>query len=151
MTIKTRNFGEITIDENKVILFEDGIPGFPELKKFLLMLDNEESSPFYWLQSIEDNNICFVIMDLLNIIPDYNPLVEKELIEELGESDAEDLLVYNVAVIPKDIEKMSVNLKAPIVINSRTRKGRQVIANNEEYSIKFYLYEKLKKDKKAGE
>lgn len=151
MEIKTRNFGKLEIDDSKIINFSEGIPGFDELKKYVMVLDNEDS-PFYWLQSIDEPEIAFVMIDVFKYMPVYNPVIEKEVIENLGEYNSEEILIYNIAVIPEDINKMSVNLKAPVVINTRTGKGIQAILNNEDYPIKHYLYEYIQKEnKKVGE
>lgn len=146
MVIKTRFFGELEVDENKVITFEDGIPGFENLRKFLFMTDVDEHSPFCWLQSIEDLDIVFTLFDIYTIKQDYNPMVPKEMISEIGSFENEDLLIYTIANIPKDIKKISVNLKAPIVINMNNNKAKQIISTNEEYAIKTYIYDQLKKD-----
>lgn len=146
MTIKTRNFGEVTIDENKVITFEEGIPGMPDLKKYLLMSDSNEDSGFYWLQSIEDTDIAFIMVDIFKIMPNYSPMLPENKLDELEISkDCKDYLIYNIAVVPKDFRKMTVNLKAPIIINTKTRKGMQLICNNEEYPIRYYLFKEGEK------
>ena len=72
------------------------------------------------------------------------------LLEDLGEIKDDSLIIYNIVVIPPVISKMSVNLKAPIVINAETKKGKQLITKNEDYPIKYYFYEELKK-KNGGE
>lgn len=150
MMIKTKHFGDINIDDDKIILFEEGILGFPDLTKYLFMESEEENSPFCWLQSIEDVNIVFPLIDVIRFIPNYNPIVDNSELEPLGEALDEDLLVYNIIVIPQDAKDLTVNLKAPIVINLNTLKAKQVISNNEDYPIKYYLYKELKK-RKAGE
>jgi flagellar assembly factor FliW len=150
MNLNTKNFGEIEIDESKVIYFELGLPGFENYKKFILI--NEQSNQneqekqlsFWWLQSIDDSNISFAVIDAFLIFPDYNPLINIDLIQDLGEYTQEDLLTYNIVVIPEDIEKISVNLKAPIVINRVTKKAKQVIVNNEEYTLRHYIIDELK-------
>lgn len=151
MIINTRNFGEIEIDDSKIIHFNDGIPGFNELKKYILVVD-DENSPFYWLQSVESPDIAFVMLDVFKIIPGYNPHIDDEIIDGLGECNDNELFIYNIAVIPEDIDKISVNLKAPIIINTKTGKGVQAILNNEDYPIKHYLYNHINKEtKKVGE
>lgn len=150
MIIKTKYFGDINVDENKVILFDDGVLGFPDLKKYLFMESDDDANPICWLQSIDDIDITFPIMDVSSFISDYSPIVDNSEIEVLGEADDEDLAIYNIVVIPKNIEELSVNLKAPVVINLNTLKAKQVISNNENHQIKFYLYKELKQ-LKAGE
>lgn len=154
MKIKTRFFGEIDIDEKKIINFKEGLPGFENLNKFLFMTDNDENSPFCWLQSIEDIDIVFTLFDILKFLPDYEPVINIENLEKFGEFSQEDLLIYCISSIPKDIKNMTINLKAPIIININNNEARQVICNNEDYPIKYYIYEKIlnsRSNKKDGE
>lgn len=146
MIIKTKFFGEVKVDENKSIIFQDGIPGFEKLTKFLFMTDEEENSPFCWLQSIEDLDIVFTLFDPYAISEQYNPKVcSEEIINAIGEFEKDDILIYTVANVPKDITKISINLKAPIVINMKTNRAKQIISTNEDYKIKTYIYDQLKK------
>lgn len=145
MKLKTKFFGEILIDKEKIIMFEDGIPGFENLKKFLFMTDSKENSPICWLQSIDEIDIVFTMVDFLSIVPEYKPIVEINQVESLGEFELDDLLIYNIMVIPEDIKKATVNLKAPIVINYKNKKGKQLILNNDEYEIKHFIYDKIKR------
>ena len=153
MVIKTKNFGNIDINEENIYTFDCGIPAFEDLKKFTIIQqeDNSGIKPlFCWLQSIEDPETSFVIMDVYDIIPDYNPLVYDSDLESIGEVKEDNLLIYNIVVIPQTVSKMSVNLKAPVVINLTTKKGKQMVVKNEDYSFKYYFYEELKK-KNGGE
>lgn len=145
MNIETRFFGQIEIDNDKIIHFKDGIPGFENLTKFLFMTDKDDNSPFCWLQSIEDVDIVFTIFDILTVFKDYEPMVEEEYLESLGQFAKDDLAIYCIANISQNIEDMTINLKAPVVINLENRQAKQVICNNEEYPIKYYIYKELKK------
>lgn len=147
MKIKTKYFGEIEVDENKVITFDDGLIGFGDLKKYLFMESDDAENPVCWLQSIDDVDITFSIIDVTRFIPDYSPVVSEEELAELGEAKDEDLVFYNTIVIPKEIADMRVNLKAPIVINLNTLKAKQIISNDEKHIVKFYIYNELKKQK----
>lgn len=150
MMIKTKYLGDIEINEDKIITFDEGIMGFPELKKYILMETDIEESPFFWLQSIENVDIKFPIIDVSKFIGDYYPLVDNAEIDKLGKAEDEELAVYNIAVIPKNIEELRVNLKAPVVINLNNLKAKQIISNDERHPVKYYLYKELKK-LKAGE
>ena len=148
MLIETKNFGSVEIDNDKIYTFENGIPGFEELKKFAIIeetLEDNKKSPFLWLQSIEDKNISFILMDVYKIKPDYDPLVYDDDLNSIGEVTENNLLIYNIVVIPEVVTKMTVNLKAPVVINLTTKKGKQMITKNEDYPIKYYFYEEMKK------
>ena len=145
MTLQTRLFGEINIDENKVIQFADGMIGFADLKKFMLIHDSEVENPkMLWLQSLDEPSIAFPVIDPLDVKTDYNPTVEDELFQNIGEIQNNEVLVLTTVTVPSDITGMSTNLKAPIVINPATLKGCQIIVDNEDYPIKFYVYDILK-------
>ncbi|WP_317367276.1 flagellar assembly protein FliW [uncultured Tyzzerella sp.] len=146
MKIKTKIFGEIDINDDKVIYFENGLPGFENLKKFLFMTDEDENSPFCWLQSIEDLDIVFTLFDVFRFLPDYNPIVEIESFDKLDNDTEDSLMVYCIAHIPNDVKNMTINLKAPVVINADNNKANQFICSNEEYPIKYYIYKELLKN-----
>jgi len=151
MKIMTRVFGEIETDDVKVINFEKGIIGFPGLKKFMLLHDEENAeSSIIWLQSIDEPEFALPVADPLSLIGNYNPTVEDDMLNELGDFTQEDLLVLVTMTIPSDLTKMTTNLKAPIIVNSKTLKACQIIAEDEQYSVKFPIYEILKKNKEES-
>ncbi|WWR16322.1 flagellar assembly protein FliW [Lachnospiraceae bacterium JLR.KK008] len=153
MRINTKIFGEVEIDDDKIIRFVNGIVGFPELKEFALMHDAEKpgGSSVRWLQSLQEPAFAMPVMDPLLVMPDYNPEVEDEILKPIGELDGEQMLVLVTLTVPSDIKKMSVNLKAPIVVHTESRKACQVIVDDEKYSVKYPIYEILQAAKKAGE
>ena len=155
MTIETKLFGTIEVDENKLISFPQGIVGFPELKDFMLIHDGEGNGSIRWMQSIQEPAFAMPVVDPLSIIPEYNPDIEDELLKPLGGVNQENMLVLVTITVPKEIEKMTVNLKGPIVINSESLKASQLIIDDDKYAVKYPIYEILKanKDKadKAGE
>ena len=153
MKITTRVFGEIEIDDSKIIHFPAGIIGFPEMTDFALVFDEEKgkTSPIRWLQSLQETNFALPVMDPLVVAWDYNPEVEDNYLTSLGEMTAEDTLVLVTVTVPKDLTKMSVNLQAPIIINAETKKAIQIIVNTEKYPIKYYIYDLLQEMKKEGE
>lgn len=149
MKVNTRIFGEVDIEEEKLITFPDGIIGFPDLKKFALIYDEEKGvhAGIRWLQSMEEPGFALPVMDPLAVCADYNPEVEDSLLGELGEIGEEDLLVLVTVTVPSDIKKMSVNLRGPIVINTRTRKACQVIVEGDTYAVKYPIYDILQAGK----
>ena len=153
MIINTRLFGEIDVEDDKMICFPGGIIGFPELKDFALIYDEEQGiNTIKWLQSVQEPGFALPVMDPLYVCPDYNPIVDDELIRPIGELDTEQMLVLVTVTIPHEIEKMTVNLRGPIVINASTRKACQVILEGDSYPVRFPIYEILKANKeKAGE
>lgn len=153
MTIETRVFGEVTIDPAKVIHFENGIIGFPDLQDFALIHDAEkgDNAGIRWMQSIQEPAFAMPVMDPLVVSPRYNPQVDDNLLKPLGNLDNDELLVLVTVTVPKDLTLMSVNLKAPIVINVAERRACQIILDSDEYKVKFPIYEVLNGRKKVGE
>ena len=143
MELETKHFGILKYTAEFVYDFDEGLPGFGDLKKFILISDGEPNGLFYWLQSMEDGEVAFALMDVYQVKPDYNPLVEPELLQDLGDFSDNTLNIYNVCVVPDEIAQMRVHLKAPVVINMQTRKGKQVICNNEEYGIRHLIFEEM--------
>lgn len=153
MEILTKAFGKITIDDEKIINFPKGIVGFPDLTEFALIHDVEKGTEtIHWLQSIQEPGFAMPVMDPLLVCPEYNPEVDDELLSHLGELNQEELLVLVTVTVPKDITRMTVNLKGPIVINAAERKATQVIVEGDQYQVKFPIYDILDANKKkAGE
>ena len=150
MKITTRVFGEIEIDDSKIISFPSGIIGFPEMTDFALVYDEEKGkdTPIRWLQSLQEVEFAMPVMDPLLVAADYNPEVEDDHLSPLGVMNAEDVLVLVTVTVPKDLTKMSVNLQAPIVINADSKKAAQIIVNPEQYPVKYCIYDILQERKR---
>lgn len=151
MTITTKVFGEITIDEDKIIHFPAGIIGFPELTEFAMLHDEDAGLvSVHWLQSVQEPAFAMPVIDPLLVKEDYNPEVDDELLKPLGDLRQEDVLVLVTLTVPQDLTKMTVNLKGPVIINSRNRIACQSIIGGEQYKVKFPIYDILQA-RKAGE
>lgn len=151
MNINTRAFGEVVIDDEKIIHFPSGIVGFADLTEFALIHDEEKGiGAIHWLQSVQEPGFAMPVMDPLIVNSDYNPEVDDELLKQIGELDPEQVLILVTVTVPSDLTKMSVNLKGPIIINTAEKKACQVIVEGDECPVKFPIYDILK-DQKAGE
>ena len=155
MKVQTKWFGEIDTSEDKVITFEKGIIGFESYKKYMIVFDaqKEAESSIMWLQSLDDAALALPVMKPELVNEDYDPVVEDELINTLGENIKDAQLVVLVTLtVPSDITKMTCNLKAPIIINADTMKGIQLIADNDDYQVRMPIYDILdSKKEKDGE
>lgn len=151
MKVNTRIFGEIDIEEEKIITFPGGIIGFPELTQFTLIHDEEKGvgAGIRWLQSMQEPAFAMPVMDPLLVKEDYNPEVNDELLEPAGNINVDNMLVLVTVTVPSDITKMTVNLRGPIVINAEEKKACQIIVDGEEYPVKYPIYEILQA-RKAG-
>lgn len=152
MLIHTKVFGEVEITEDKIITFPGGIIGFPDLQRFTLLHDEEQgvSAGIRWLQSLDEPGFAMPVMDPLVVKPDYDPMVDDELLAGIGEITPDNLLVLVTVKVPSDLTQMSVNLQGPIVINVDERKACQIIVDSSKYPVRFPIYEILQ-SRKAGE
>ena len=154
MKVLTKFFGEVELDDKKVLEFPNGIIGFEDFKKYAILYDeqNEEEKRISWLQSLEEPKLALPVIDPLAIMSDYSPMIEDELLKPLGDPADEDLLFLLAMTVPSDMTKVTANMKAPFIINAVTCKGAQIIVDNADYPVKFNVYESVQKMKeKAGE
>lgn len=149
MLVKTKYFGEIDLTEDKIITFDQGIMGFEDFKKYTILydIDGEKKPSISWLQSLDEQALALPVINPFLVKEDYNPIVEDEQLKSIGEVNEENLVILLSLTVPADISKMSANLKAPFIINSDTRKGCQIIVENQDYDIKYNVYNILKKQK----
>lgn len=149
MLVQTRYFGEIDLSEDKILTFEQGLMGFEGLTKFTLLYDseNEDSDNIMWFQSLEEPGLALPVINPLYIKKDYNPEINDEYLEPLGEIEDENLCVLITLTVPEDIKRTTANLKAPLIINASNRKGLQIIVENQDYEIRYNIYDTVQKMK----
>lgn len=145
MILKTRYFGELEIGDDAVIHFKHGIPGFENVKRFVLIDSDEEGSPFKWMQGVDEPKPAFVIVDPFVIRKDYEIKLDDEVLDELEIKSPTDVSVFCIVVVPEDISKMTVNLQAPVVINCANRRGRQLILDTDRYGVRHYILDELRR------
>jgi flagellar assembly factor FliW len=151
MKVETKWFGTIEVGEEQILTFEKGIIGFEDWKKYTLIYDAEkgvEESSIYWLQAIDEPTLALPIMDPTLVYEGYDPIVEDEIINTLGDNIADaTLLVVCTVTVPEKLENMTVNLKAPVIINMDTNRGVQLIADNDDYQVRYPIYDILNAEK----
>ena len=140
MKVLTERFGAIEVKEEEIITMVEPILGFPYAKRYVL-LDHKEGSPFKWLQSLDDGGLAFVVINPKLVKPDYVVPLEEEEAKKLQIENPEDAEVYVMVVIPEDPRKMTVNLRAPVIINRRKRLAKQVIIPDDSYPIKYPVFQ----------
>ena len=145
MLLNTKHFGEIEIDENKIITFKEGIPGFEDSKRYIVLYNGDESSPFRWLQAVDDGHLAFAVINPFMILGDYDIEVPEDVVSNLNIENIEDLLILSIVVIPEDHTKMTMNLKAPVIINQKNNCGMQVVLDTDMYSVRHYIIEELRR------
>lgn len=147
MEIETRQFGAITIDEDKIITTPKGIPGFPDLKRYIL-LDHEELRPFVTLQSVEQGDISFFLMDPFLFKTDYKVDISATL-REMGweEDDKDKIFIYVILNVPdQDPRNITANLMGPLLINILKNQAVQIVVNDRVYSHKHSIFSEKTED-----
>ena len=141
MKILTKPYGEIEVNEKQIIFFADGLFGFEDVKHYFL-LDSKEG-PFYWLQSAEHPDLAFVLIDPRVFKENYTLNLRDEDYRAI-ETQKGDVIDFTIVTVPEDPEKISANLMGPIIINRKSRKARQAISENDEYTVKHYIMDEMK-------
>lgn len=142
--VTTSRFGEIEINESEIVELPQGLIGFPELKKYIL-LNHDKDSPFKWLQSVDDGSIAFVLINPLLFKPDYTVEVTENEVCDLDLNNEEDAVISVIITMPTNPQNMTANLKAPLIFNLKNRKGKQIILNNSTYTTRHNIMEEMRK------
>ncbi|MCM2323167.1 MAG: flagellar assembly protein FliW [Oligoflexia bacterium] len=143
MIIKTGRFGQLTVGDDEIIEIPQGLLGFPEYKKFCLV-DPGDETLILWLQAIENSDIAFPLLEPKVFKPDYTARLSASELRELKLGNINQSAVFSILTIPEDATQMTANLKAPVVINLKEQVARQVVLQENEYSIKHLMFKELK-------
>ncbi len=138
ITVKSSRFGNLDIPVSSVFTIINGIIGFPDASGYTLL---EYNPPFSWLHSTENPELAFVVVNAAEFGDDYNfslPVGDRDI--ELREDD--QVAVVNLVSVRSDPSQTTVNLKAPIVVNLRTMRGRQIVLDDPRYPVKMPLWSK---------
>lgn len=131
MNITTSRFGTIEFPEETVIKFPSGIIGFPHSHRYVI-LDHDREAPFKWLQSVDEPELAFVIMDPTLFKADYHPHLDSADLTELDHPAEADRILFVFMTVPAgDPDRITANLRAPVVVNEPTRVARQVVLRDE--------------------
>lgn len=146
MLIDTRCFGKVDIADEKIVHFPEGLLGFENLKDYTIIYDitNGKRAKIAWLQSVEEPELALPVINPFDVMEDYNPTVDEELLKVLGDVTPENIVVLLVVTVPSEVEKTTANLKAPIIMNSDERLGAQIIVENKDYVIKYPIIKKTR-------
>jgi len=133
---ETLRFGKLEILEQDIIRFADGLLGFAEDKRFVV-LEDPSQAPFQWLQCLDNTDLSFVLVDPLVIKPDYKIQVPREEVRDLELKKPEDARIYVICVVPDEIHRSTANLKGPIVINPSNRRAKQLVILEDKYPTRY--------------
>jgi flagellar assembly factor FliW len=144
MKVNTSRFGTVNVTDTDIVEFSDGLLGFEGLKKFFIV-DPADDTLILWLQSVDAAEVAFPILEPKIFKGDYKVRLSANELRSLriDSTNNKDTLVYCILTIPHDVSTMTANLKAPIVVNTASQVARQVVLQENEYSVKFSMYREL--------
>ena len=146
MDINAKYFGQVSYEKNEAIHIINGLIGFEAYTEYLPIPFHEDSDSLISLQSLEDETLSFILMNPFGILADYSPSLSDEELKELDAEASEDLSYYVVCVMRDSVAESTVNLKAPLVVNARTRQARQIILDQSEYTFRHVLGDMIKEE-----
>ncbi|MHB1680475.1 MAG: flagellar assembly protein FliW [bacterium] len=135
--VKSRYYPEgVEVEKIKIIEFSKPILGFNDYKKFcILNVDKENNVPFFILQSIENENLSFIVTNPNLFFKDYSASITEEEKEIIDLKDKNDVIIFVIATMAANIADSTVNLKGPIVINTLNNKAIQCVLSNDNYAV----------------
>ena len=138
MRIQTTRFGTLEIDESRILFFPQGILGFGDLKRYVI-LDHDREVPFKWMQAVDDPDVAFVVTDPQWILPGYRVVIRQEVLAELKPRRMEDLILLVILTIPPGApERATANLQGPIIVNVENRLAKQIVLVR-QYTTRYPL------------
>lgn len=141
MKIATKYHGDVEINTEEILKFERGIPGFPYEKEFTLIPLSDDDT-FYVMQSVSNGQLAFVLANPFHFFRKYDFKVEDSVVDELELESDKDVVVHSILTVQDPFDKTTANLQAPVIINTKNRKAKQIILHNEQYSTKHPIFEK---------
>jgi flagellar assembly factor FliW len=141
--VKTGRFGQLTVGDGEHIHMPQGVLGFPEQTRFCLV-DPGDETLILWLQSLDDPAIAFPVLEPKIFRPDYSARLSAQELRDLKLENVNQSAVFSVLTIPEDVTQMTANLKAPIVVNLKAQLARQVVLQENEYSIRQGMFKELR-------
>lgn len=143
MKVKTKEKKIVDVDEKQLYDFPNGILGFEKFHNFALI--ESEYEPFIWLQSVDNEDLAFLMIDPFLISQDYEADIDDDSLKIIGVKSPEDIVLMTIVTLPKNDEAISANFLGPIVINQKNNKCVQVVLNDTRWTTKFDIIAALKK------
>jgi flagellar assembly factor FliW len=138
MIVNTQSFGELKIDPEDIYDFANGIPGFEEHQRFIIIQPDPDMQ-FCYIQSVEESKLAFLVCNPFLFYVNYDFQLTETNQQELNIEAEEDVAVWSVVTVDRSSNEITLNLLAPIVVNIRSKRGKQIILHESNYQIKHNL------------
>lgn len=147
MKVKTDRFGEIEVDEKRIVHFREGIPAFEDEREFVI-LPYDEESPYYFMQSLRKPELAFLLTMPFLFFPEYEIEIDDATLKDLDITDQESVSLYALVTIPNgSVRYMTANLLAPIVLNTKNMQAKQMVMEKSKYTTKHRLFPDKREEK----
>lgn len=141
MEVLTKTNGVVQVQEDKILTFDDGLFGFEDYKKFALI--DSEYEPFIWLQSVENQNLAFLIIDPFLVCSSYEADIDDSSLAKINVTKPEDVVIMTIVTVPQDGSAITANFQGPLVINKQNKKCLQVILTDNRWTTKVDILQTL--------
>jgi flagellar assembly factor FliW len=141
LKVATKAYGLIDVDESQKITFSDGLLGFEKLREYVLL--DAERQPFYWLQSVDSEQVAFILINPFLFRPDYEANIDNDELKSIDVSDPRTALIFSVVTIPAGGGPITANLQGPLTINRDTHRGLQVVLTDARWKTKHDIMAEL--------
>jgi len=141
MKVNTKAFGPIEVEEKQKVIFPQGLFGFDDYREYVLL--DAEHQPFFWLQSVNDQEIAFVLINPFLFRPDYEVNITNEELAEIGITSPENALIFVIVTIPQDGSPMTANLQGPLVVNKDSMTGMQAVLSDAKWRTRHDIIAEL--------
>ena len=148
MIVQTKAYGQIEVSERQRITFPSGLLGFESFKEYVLL--DAERQPFFWLQSLDVQQVAFVLINPFIFRPDYEMNIDNEDLLPIGISDPSKALIFSIVTIPGDSAPMTANLQGPLVVNRDNRLGMQAVLTDSRWKTKHDITAELSAAKQSS-
>lgn len=146
MIVNTKAFGQMNVDERQKITFSQGLFGFENYREYVLL--DAEQQPFFWLQTLEEREIAFILINPFLFRPDYEVNISNEELAEIGITSPEKALIFVIVTIPQDGGSMTANLQGPVIINKEKMMGMQAVLQDPKWRTKHDILAEMKESGK---
>ena len=148
MKVLTKAYGQVEVNERQRITFPSGLFGFESFKDYVLL--DAEQQPFYWLQSLDVEQVAFVLINPFLFRPDYEMNIDNEELLPIGITDPGKAVIFSIVTVSSDDTPMTANLQGPLVINRDSRMGIQAILTDTRWRTKHDILAELNAANQAG-
>ncbi len=141
----TSRFGEVEVNPSEVIFMPEGLLGFNQYRDYIL-LEDQQQAPFLWLQSVEEPDLAFVVVDPFLFFPGYQVQVKPQELASIQLDDVANAKILSIVTVPADPMDLTANLRGPLVFNVEKKMAKQLVLIDDRYTTKHYLLKDISPD-----